>query len=55
MSRWPPSWWAEFGRRARNAPPPLALPTVMLVVGAVLLAAGVLMITRVAGFSWDRY
>lgn len=35
--------------------PPLALPTVLLVVAAVLLAAGVAMITRVAGFSWDTF
>jgi uncharacterized membrane protein YoaK (UPF0700 family) len=35
--------------------PPLALPTVLLVVAAALLVAGVVMITRVAGFSWDTF
>jgi uncharacterized membrane protein YoaK (UPF0700 family) len=35
--------------------PPLALPTVLLVVAAVLLLAGVVMITRVVGFSWDTF
>jgi uncharacterized membrane protein YoaK (UPF0700 family) len=35
--------------------PPLALPTVLLVVAAALLLAGVVMITRVAGFSWDTF
>ena len=35
--------------------PPLALPTVLLVVAAGLLVAGVVMITRVAGFSWDTF
>jgi uncharacterized membrane protein YoaK (UPF0700 family) len=35
--------------------PPLALPTVLLFVAAVLLLAGVVMITRVAGFSWDTF
>ena len=35
--------------------PPLALPAVLLVVAAVLLLAGVVMITRVAGFSWDTF
>ena len=35
--------------------PPLALPTVLLVVAAVLLLAGVVMITGVAGFSWDTF
>lgn len=35
--------------------PPLALPTVLLVVAAALLIAGVLMITRVAGFAWDTF
>jgi uncharacterized membrane protein YoaK (UPF0700 family) len=35
--------------------PPLALPTVLLVVAAALLLAGVVMMTRVAGFSWDTF
>jgi uncharacterized membrane protein YoaK (UPF0700 family) len=35
--------------------PPLMLPSVLLVVAAVLLLAGVAMITRVAGFSWDAF
>jgi uncharacterized membrane protein YoaK (UPF0700 family) len=35
--------------------PPLALPTTLLVVAAALLAAGVVMITRVVGFSWDTF
>lgn len=35
--------------------PPLALPTILLVVASMLLLAGVVMITRVAGFSWDTF
>ena len=35
--------------------PPLALPTVLLIVAAALLVAGVVMITRVASFSWDTF
>jgi uncharacterized membrane protein YoaK (UPF0700 family) len=35
--------------------PPLALPTVLLIVAAVLLVAGITMISRVAGFSWDTF
>jgi hypothetical protein len=35
--------------------PPMALPTVLLVVSAVLLSAGVVMITRVADFSWNTF
>jgi len=35
--------------------PPMALPTVLLVVAALLLLAGVVMITRVAEFSWDTF
>ena len=35
--------------------PPLALPTVLLIVAVVLLLAGLVMITRVAGFSWDTF
>ena len=35
--------------------PPLALPTVMLVVAIALLLAGVVMITRVPDFSWDTF
>lgn len=35
--------------------PPLALPTILLIVAAALLVAGVVMITRVAGFSWDTF
>ena len=43
-----------FGAHATSQPP-LALPTVMLIVGAVLLIIGVLMISRVVGFSWDTW
>jgi uncharacterized membrane protein YoaK (UPF0700 family) len=35
--------------------PPLALPTVLLFVAVALLMAGVVMVTRVAGFSWDTF
>lgn len=35
--------------------PPMALPTVLLIVSAVLLSAGVVMITRVADFSWNTF
>lgn len=35
--------------------PPLAVPTVLLIVAAVLLMAGGVMVTRVAGFSWDTF
>lgn len=35
--------------------PPLALPTVLLVIAAVLLLAGIVMVTRVPGFSWDTF
>ena len=35
--------------------PPLALPSVLLVVAAALLIAGGVMITRVAGFAWDTF
>jgi uncharacterized membrane protein YoaK (UPF0700 family) len=35
--------------------PPLALPTILLIVAGLLLLAGVIMITRVAGFSWDTF
>ena len=35
--------------------PPLALPTLLLIVAATLLMAGVFMVTRVAGFSWDTF
>jgi uncharacterized membrane protein YoaK (UPF0700 family) len=35
--------------------PPMALPTVLLVVAALLLSAGVVMITRVADFSWNTF
>ena len=35
--------------------PPLGLPTVLLIVAAVLLMAGGVMVTRVAGFSWDTF
>jgi uncharacterized membrane protein YoaK (UPF0700 family) len=35
--------------------PPLALPTVLFVVAALLLVAGVVMIARVNGFSWDTF
>ena len=43
-----------FGAHATSKPP-LALPTVMLIVGAVLLIVGLLMIARVVGFSWDTW
>lgn len=33
----------------------MALPTILLVVATALLLAGVMMITRVAGFSWDTF
>lgn len=35
--------------------PPLALPTILLVVAGVLLLAGITMITRVVGFSWNTF
>jgi uncharacterized membrane protein YoaK (UPF0700 family) len=35
--------------------PPLALPTVLLVVAAVLLFVGITMITRLSGFSWNTF
>jgi uncharacterized membrane protein YoaK (UPF0700 family) len=35
--------------------PPLALPTVLLVVAAALLLAGFVMITRVDTFSWHTF
>jgi uncharacterized membrane protein YoaK (UPF0700 family) len=35
--------------------PPLALPSVLLVVAALLLVAGVVMITRVTDFSWSTF
>ena len=35
--------------------PPLGLPTVLLIVAAALLVIGFVMITRVAGFSWDTF
>ena len=35
--------------------PPLALPTVLLVVAAVLLSVGITMITRFVGFSWHTF
>ncbi|MGZ4674715.1 MAG: hypothetical protein ACXV8K_18800 [Ilumatobacteraceae bacterium] len=35
--------------------PPLALPTVLLVVSALLLLVGVAMITRFTGFSWTTF
>ncbi|MGZ4771752.1 MAG: hypothetical protein ACXV3B_03630, partial [Ilumatobacteraceae bacterium] len=35
--------------------PPLALPTVLLVVAALLLLVGVAMITRFTGFSWTTF
>jgi hypothetical protein len=35
--------------------PTLGLPTVLLVVAALLLAIGIVMVTRVAGFSWDTF
>jgi hypothetical protein len=33
----------------------MGLPTVLLIVAAALLIAGVVMITRVVGFSWDTF
>jgi uncharacterized membrane protein YoaK (UPF0700 family) len=35
--------------------PPLALPTVLLVVAAALLLVGITMVSRVAGFSWSTF
>jgi uncharacterized membrane protein YoaK (UPF0700 family) len=35
--------------------PPLALPTVLLVVAVALLLAGITMVTRFAGFSWNTF
>jgi hypothetical protein len=35
--------------------PPLGLPAVLLIVAGVLLLAGITMITRVAGFSWNTF
>ena len=35
--------------------PPLALPTVLLVVAAALLLVGITMVSRVAGFSWNTF
>ena len=35
--------------------PPLAFPTVLLVIAALLLLAAIVMVTRVAGFSWDAF
>jgi hypothetical protein len=35
--------------------PPLALPTVLLAAAVALLLVGVLMLTRVKGFSWDAF
>ena len=43
-----------FGSHAPRRPP-LALPTVLLIIAAALLVAGIVMITRVAGFSWDTF
>jgi hypothetical protein len=44
-------WLGSYAPRR----PPLALPTVLLVVAVALLLAGVVMVTRVAGFSWDTF
>ena len=35
--------------------PPLGLPTVLLIVAAALLVIGFVMITGVAGFSWNTF
>jgi hypothetical protein len=35
--------------------PSMTLPTVLLIVAAVLLAVGIVMITRVADFSWNAF
>ena len=35
--------------------PPLGLPTVLLILAAVLLILSIIMVTRVAGFSWDTF
>jgi hypothetical protein len=35
--------------------PPLALPTVLLVVSAALLLLGVVMVARVEGFNWNTF
>ena len=57
-------WWAErvllviggvwFGSHATSKPS-LVLPTVMLIVAALLLIIGVLMISRFEGFCWDTW
>lgn len=36
-------------------PTPLALPTVLLIVSAMLLVAGIAMVVRVAGFAWNTF
>ena len=41
--------------RMHHVGPRSALPTVLLVVAAALLLAGIVMITRFAGFSWDTF
>jgi uncharacterized membrane protein YoaK (UPF0700 family) len=35
--------------------PPLALPTILLIIAAALLIAGVFMVTRVTSFSWVTF
>ena len=35
--------------------PPLGLPTVLLVIAAALLAAGIIMVARVDGFAWSTF
>ncbi|MCU1361972.1 MAG: hypothetical protein JWN99_3261 [Ilumatobacteraceae bacterium] len=35
--------------------PPLALPTALAIFAALLLAVAIVMVTRVAGFSWDTF
>jgi hypothetical protein len=35
--------------------PPMALPTVLLVVAVVLLLAAIVMVLRVADFSWNAF
>jgi len=42
---------------ASHAPkePPLTAPVILLAVGAVALAAGLLMLARVPGYRWDTF
>ena len=44
-------WLGSYAPRR----PPLGLPAVLLVIAGMLLLAGIIMITRVVGFSWDTF